>query len=114
AARLAAPRGGDRVVWDRGAEPADDALLGALVHLGHEVGRLPLERDAVRRAKPRLEHLAGGACRVDRHLPLERGDHQSRRSLGTSSAAASPTAISATPFTPSATPTPQSDASAPT
>ena len=104
----------NRIVRERRGEPADDQLLGALVHFRHEVGRLALEGDAMRRAKLRSQDLAGGARRVDCHAAFERRRHQSRRSLGTSSAVATPTAMSARPFTPSAALTPNSDASAPT
>src|SRR4029077_12042183 len=104
----------NRVVRERRGEPADDQLLGALVPFRHEVGRLALDRGAMWRATLRVKEPAGGARRVDRHAAFERRRHQSRRSLGTSSAVATPTAMSARPFTPSAALTPTSDARAPT
>src|SRR5439155_15861907 len=71
-----------------------------------------LERNATGSAELGLEEMAGGARGIDRDPPFQRR-HQSLRSLGTSRAAAAPTAISARPFTPSAALTPNSDASAP-
>ena len=112
AAGRAALLGQDRVVGERLGETADDELLGALVHLGHQIGRGALERDAMGGAELGVEELSRCPRRIDRDLTFP-GRHQSLRSFGTRSAAAVPMAISAMPCTPSAAPTPKSDASAP-
>src|SRR4029434_4353113 len=97
---------------NRPGETPDHQLLRAHVHLGHQVGRGALERDEMGGPELAVKQAPCRPRRVDRDQALLRR-HQSLRSLGTRSAAAAPTAISARPFTPSAAPTPKSDASAP-
>src|SRR3989442_2868196 len=64
--------GEDSVVRERGEEAPDDQLLGARVHLGHEIGGAAFVRDAPRSVELALEEVTGRARGVDRHAPFER------------------------------------------
>ena len=68
----AALLGEDPVLRECGEQARDDQLLGARVHLGHEVGGAALVRDVPRSLELALEEVTGRARGVDRHAPFER------------------------------------------
>src|SRR5262249_26423034 len=57
----------DGVTGKRRRQAADDQLLDASVHLGHQVRRAALVGDSARSGELALQELPGGPCGVDRH-----------------------------------------------
>src|SRR5438132_663290 len=68
----AALLGEDGVVGKRHRQAPDDQLLGANVHLGHEVCGAALVGDAARSGELAFQELPGGPRGVDRHASFER------------------------------------------